>query len=85
MFVVPYILVTYAFIQFQLDVLIYALFLSWKILSSTYFGCYLHPSSGAQLQCTAIGFYGFGVFYSIEQALVLGHFDTLARSVTDGL
>jgi hypothetical protein len=44
-------------------------------------------------QCTAIGFYGFygfgvfygfygfGVFYSIEQVLVLGHFDTLARSV----
>jgi hypothetical protein len=26
--------------------------------------------------------YGFGVFYSIEQVLVLGHFDTLARSVT---
>jgi hypothetical protein len=36
----------------------------------------LHPSSGAQLLCTAIGFYGFGVFYSIEQVLVLGHFDT---------
>jgi hypothetical protein len=32
MFVVPYILVTYDFIQFQLDVL-YALFLSWKSLS----------------------------------------------------
>jgi hypothetical protein len=28
-FMVPYILVTYAFIQFQLDVL-YALFLSWE-------------------------------------------------------
>jgi hypothetical protein len=28
-------------------------------------------------------FNGFGVFYSIEQVLVLGHFDTLARSVTD--
>jgi hypothetical protein len=27
--------------------------------------------------------YGFGVFYSIEQVLVLGHFDTLAWSVTD--
>jgi hypothetical protein len=25
------------------------------ILSSTCFGCYLHPSSAAQLQCTAIG------------------------------
>jgi hypothetical protein len=32
----------------------------------------LHPSSGAQPQCTAIGFYGFGVFYSIELVLVLG-------------
>jgi hypothetical protein len=28
-------------------------------------------------------FYGFGMFYSIEQVLVLGHFDTLAQSVTD--
>jgi hypothetical protein len=82
MFVVPYILVTHAFIQFQLGVL-YASFLSWKILISTCFGCYLHPSSGAQLQCTAIGFYGFGVLYSIEQVLVLGHFGTLARSVID--
>jgi hypothetical protein len=26
------------------------------------FRCYLHPSSGAQLQCTAIGFYGFVCF-----------------------
>jgi hypothetical protein len=25
-------------------------------------------------------FYGFGVFYSIQQVLVLGQFDTLARS-----
>jgi hypothetical protein len=32
---------------------------------------------------TTIGFYGFGVFYSIERVLVLGHFDTLARSVID--
>jgi hypothetical protein len=56
MFVVPYILIIYAFIQFQVNVL-YALFLSWKILSSTCLGCYLHPSSGAQLQCRAIGFY----------------------------
>jgi hypothetical protein len=30
-------------------------------------------------------FYGFGVFYSIEQVLVLGHFDTLARSVTESV
>jgi hypothetical protein len=63
MFVVPNILVTYAFIQLQPDVL-YGLFPSWKILSSTCFRCYLHPSSTAQLQCTAVGFYGIGVFYS---------------------
>jgi hypothetical protein len=30
------------------------------ILSSTCFGCYLHPSSGAQLQRTAIGVYIYG-------------------------
>jgi hypothetical protein len=48
------------YVQFkvQLDVLIlYSLF--FFILSSTYFGCYLHPPSGAQLQRTAIGVYGF--------------------------
>jgi hypothetical protein len=55
MFVIPYILVT-CFFHIQLDVL-YSLFLSWKVFSSTYFRCYLHPSSGAQLQCIAIGFY----------------------------
>jgi hypothetical protein len=43
----------------------------------------LHPSSEAKLQCTAIGFNGFGVFYSIEQVLVLGQFDSLAQSVID--
>jgi hypothetical protein len=32
-------------------------FLEKFYLSSTCFGCYLHPSSEAQLQCTAIGFY----------------------------
>jgi hypothetical protein len=74
----------YAFIQFQLDAL-YALFLSWKIFSSKCFGCYLHPSSGAQLHCTAIGFYGFDVFIPLEQVLVFGHFNTLARSVTDSV
>jgi hypothetical protein len=30
---------------------------------------FLHPSSGAQLQCTAIGFYGFCVFHSIDKSL----------------
>jgi hypothetical protein len=35
----------------------------------------LHPSSGAQLQRTAIGFVWFGVFIPLEQVLVLGQFD----------
>jgi hypothetical protein len=50
------------YVQFkvQLDVrIMYSLF--FFILSSTCFGCYLHPSSGAQLQRTAIGVYGFGM------------------------
>jgi hypothetical protein len=47
-------------------------------VSSTCFGCYLHPSSGAQLQRTAIGFVWFGVFIALEQVLVLGHFKSLA-------
>jgi hypothetical protein len=63
----------YAFIQFKLDVL-YALFLSWKIFKLYMFCMLWHPSSGAQLQCTAIGFCGFGVFYSIEQVLVWDSF-----------
>jgi hypothetical protein len=38
----------YVQLKFQLDVLfMYSLF--FFILSSTCFGCYLHPSSGAQL------------------------------------
>jgi hypothetical protein len=35
----------------------YTVFFISFIISSTCFGCYLHPSSGAQLQCTAIGLY----------------------------
>src|SRR5215510_2248471 len=41
----------YAQLNVQLDVFVYVFF----ILRSTCFGCYLHPSSGAQLQRTAIG------------------------------
>jgi hypothetical protein len=43
----------YSYVQFkvQLDVLFYVFLF---ILSSTCFGCYLHPSSGAQLQHRAI-------------------------------
>jgi hypothetical protein len=55
-------------------------------VNSTCFGCYLHPSSGAQLQRTAIGIcMVWCVFFPLEQVLVLGHFNTLARSVTDCL
>jgi hypothetical protein len=55
MFMVPYILVTYTFNSRsnQMYFFIYSLF--FFILSSTCFGCYLYPSSGAQLQRTAIG------------------------------
>jgi hypothetical protein len=49
--------ITYVQFKVQLDVLFYVLL--FFILSSTCFGCYLHPSSGAQLQgrpvCGAIG------------------------------
>jgi hypothetical protein len=44
----------YVKFKVQLNVLfMYCLF--FFILSSTCFGCYLHPSSGAQLQHTATG------------------------------
>jgi hypothetical protein len=52
MFMVPYILVIYVLFKVQLDVLVFFISL---IVSSTCFGCYLHPSSGAQQQRTAIG------------------------------
>jgi hypothetical protein len=39
----------------------YIVFFIPLIVSSACFGCYLHPSSGAQLQRTAIGFVLFGV------------------------
>jgi hypothetical protein len=35
----------------------YTVFFISFVVSSTFFGCYLHPSSGAQLQRTAIGLY----------------------------
>jgi hypothetical protein len=58
----------------------YILYFFIDNVSSTCFGCYLHPSSGLQLQRTAIGFVWFGAFIPLEQVLV---FSTLARSVTD--
>jgi hypothetical protein len=44
-------------IQFQLDKH-YILHFFLDNVSSTCFGCYLQPSSGTQLQRTAIGLYG---------------------------
>jgi hypothetical protein len=55
-------------IQVQLDVL-YSLFLSWQ-LSSTCFGCYLHPSSEIQLPHTALDCVWFRCFIPLEQVLV---------------
>jgi hypothetical protein len=51
----------------------YILYFFLDNFSSTCFGCYLNPSSGAQLQRTAIGFVWFGVFIPLGQVLVLGH------------
>jgi hypothetical protein len=48
----------------------YTVFFIFFVVSSTCFGCYLHPSSEAQLQRTAIGFVWFGVFITLEQVLV---------------
>jgi hypothetical protein len=46
MFVVPYILLTYVLFKSNW---MYNILFSCKVFSSTCFGCYLHPSSGAQL------------------------------------
>jgi hypothetical protein len=51
---------TLCLIPVQLDVH-YILYFFLDNISSTCFWCYLHPSSGAQLQCTAIGCVWFGV------------------------
>jgi hypothetical protein len=60
-------------------------FFVYSIVICTRFGCYLHPSSGAQLQRTAIGVcVWFWCVIALEQVLV-GTRDTLtllARSVT---
>jgi hypothetical protein len=60
-------------IQVQLYVH-YILYFFLDNISYTRFGCYLQPSSGAQLQCTAIGFVWFGVFITLEQVLVWDSF-----------
>jgi hypothetical protein len=52
----------------------YAVFFISFVVSSTCFGCYLHPSSGEQLQRTAIGFVWFWCVIALERVLV---WDTL--------
>jgi hypothetical protein len=47
MFMVPYISVTY--VLFKSNWMYNLLFSLWKFISSTCFGCHMHPSSGAQL------------------------------------
>jgi hypothetical protein len=47
-------LIIYMFFSGQTRWTLYS-FISF-VVSCTCFGCYLHTSSGAQLQCTAIGF-----------------------------
>jgi hypothetical protein len=56
------------YVQFkvQLDIYFYVFF----ILSCICFGCYLHLSSGAQLQRTAIGFVWFWYVSPLKQVLV---------------
>jgi hypothetical protein len=68
MFVSPYILVTYMSNSSPTDVHYILYFLD--NVSSTCFGCYLHPSSGAQLQRRAIGFVWFGVLFHWSRLLV---------------
>jgi hypothetical protein len=64
MFMVPYMLVTYISIKgpTRCTFYVYSIF-NFFSLSSTRFGCHLHPSSGAKLQRTAIGvcMHGFGM------------------------
>jgi hypothetical protein len=52
----------------------YTVFCISFVISSTCFGCYLHPSSGTQLPCTAIGCVWFWSVIPLEQVLV---WDTL--------
>jgi hypothetical protein len=82
MFMVPYILVTYVQFKVQLDVLFYV-FLFFFILSSTCFGCYLHPSSGAQLRRTAIRLCMVLVCYSIGAGTGWDTLTLLAQSISD--
>jgi hypothetical protein len=69
------------YVQFkvQLDVVLYVFF----ILCSTCFGCYLHPSSGAQLQLTAICVCMVLVCYSIVAGTGRDTLTPLARSISD--
>jgi hypothetical protein len=55
MFMIPYVLVTYMFNSMSNWMYFFMYSLFCFILSSTCFWCYLHPSSGAQLQRSALG------------------------------
>jgi hypothetical protein len=54
----------------------YTVFFISFVVSSTWFGWYLHPSLGTQLQRTVIGLNGF-VLYSIGAGTSLGHLFTV--------
>jgi hypothetical protein len=52
----------------------YTIFFISFVVSSTCFGCYLHPSPGAQLQRTAIGCVWLWCVIPLEQVLVWDSF-----------
>jgi hypothetical protein len=69
MFMVPYILVTYMF-NSRSNLMYFFMYSSFFfILSSTCFGCFLHPSSGAQMQRTALGVCMVWCVIALEQVL----------------
>jgi hypothetical protein len=63
MSVAPYILVTYIFSSSPTRCTVHYILYFLDNVIFTYFGCYLHPSSGAQLQRTAESFVWFGVLF----------------------
>jgi hypothetical protein len=52
---------------------LYVFFISF-VVSSTCFGCYLHPSSGVQLPRAALGCVWFWCVIPLEQVLILDSF-----------
>jgi predicted Abi (CAAX) family protease len=62
MFMVPYILVMYVKLKFQLDIIFICIYIP-LYFELCMFRVLLHPSSGAQLQLSTIGVCnGFGLF-----------------------